>query len=89
VRAFFSEVRLDLREGALVADCTIDVSAWVSEVTIIVPPDVHVESDLYALAADTAAPQGVGLLPPRDAPRVRVTGTAHLAEVRVRVQPRA
>ena len=45
VRSWFSEITIDLRSAALPPVSTIDVSAWFSEVTIVVPPDVHVEFD--------------------------------------------
>lgn len=89
VRAYFSDVTLDLRPSALPAVCVIDVSAWFAEVTIVVPDDVHVDFDLYTMMAE--AKDGRRNRPNYamlDSPRVVITGSAHLAEVKLRVQPR-
>ena len=89
VRAWFADLTLDLREGHLPPHCTIDLSAWLSEVTIIVPPGVHLRSDLYTLLAEEHTKRkGPPQLPAPDAPVVEVLGTAHIAEVRLRVNDR-
>lgn len=89
VRAWFSDITLDLRSAALPPVSTIDLSAWLSEVTIVVPPDVHVEFDCYTMIAQATDESRVFPMAAKpDAPRVRIVGTAHVAEVRVRVRPR-
>jgi hypothetical protein len=89
VRAYFSEVTIDLRDGVLPPHCVIDLSAWFAEVTIITPPDVHVTSDVYTLLAEEKIKRkGVMTTPAHDAPHVSIVGSAHVAEVRVRVLAR-
>lgn len=89
VRAWFSEITIDLRSAALPPVSTIDLSAWFSEVTIVVPADVHVEFDCYTMIAEATNESGaLATVAKPGAPRVRIIGSAHVAEVKVRVRPR-
>lgn len=88
VRAFFSEVRIDLRENPIPERFTLDVSAWGSRVTLVVPPRVSVTSDVFALMANSINQADEV---PRDGergPHVHVHGSAVLGEFRVLVRER-
>jgi hypothetical protein len=79
VRAVMSEVRLDFRTALLPEQCTIEVSAIMSNVTIIVPPEMSVDMDVSAILSN--ARNGASLGPAYGAPRIRI-----VAEVRARAR---
>jgi hypothetical protein len=85
VSAFMSNVRLDLRQAVIPPGCVIEVSAIMASVSILVPPGVPVEFDVSPFMGSarndsSRVPAAFG------APLVRVTGSAVMAEVRVRVR---
>jgi hypothetical protein len=88
VRAIMGDLFLDLRDAALPPEfCEIDLAAIMSNVKILVPPGVIVESLLTSvMAAVGNDAEDDGRLP-TSAIRVRITGMALMAEVRVRVAP--
>jgi hypothetical protein len=88
VRAIMGDLFLDLRDAALPPGlCEMDVLAIMSNVKILVPPGVVVEGLLTAvMAAVGNDAEDDGRLP-ASAVRIRLTGTAFMAEVRVRVAP--
>jgi Cell wall-active antibiotics response 4TMS YvqF len=87
VRAFLSDVTLDLRDASLPPTCTIDISAWFANVLIIVPPDVHVDFDIFTMIGDASDSRKKRALPTApDAPRVSIVGAAHVAGVQLRVK---
>jgi hypothetical protein len=89
VRAFFSDVTLDLRECELPPMCTIDIGAWFATVTIIAPPDVHVEVDVFTVVGETKRPKkGSASAAVPGAPRVSVIGNAQVATVYLKVKAR-
>lgn len=83
-----SEVKIDLRDTPIPHDCTIDVLAVMANVTVIVPPGVSVDFDVFPVMASARNDAHELGLTPSGAPRVRVTGSAAMAEVRVRVRAR-
>ncbi|MCU0625653.1 MAG: cell wall-active antibiotics response protein [Gemmatimonadaceae bacterium] len=87
VRAVFSDVVLDLREAMVPGQCVIDVGAYLAEVKIIVPPELHVTMDVTTVIAE-AKEKRRGEPPSADptAAAIHVTGTACLAEVKVVVR---
>lgn len=67
--------------------CTIDVSALMSNVTVIVPPGMIVDFDvssIMAAAGNDVRAEGSGYV----SPHVRIRGSAFMAEVRVRMRER-
>jgi Cell wall-active antibiotics response 4TMS YvqF len=87
VRAFFSDVTLDLREVELPPMCTIDVNAWFAQITIIVPPEVDVDFEIFTMigeAKDGRKKRPSAPLP--GAARVQIVGSAHMAEVALKVK---
>lgn len=88
VRAVLGEVRIDLRDSAIPDDFVLDVRAYGSRVTLVVPPGIDVAFDVFAALgnATSQAHEPVGAEP--GAPTIRVTGSALLGEVRVLVRER-
>ena len=86
VKAFMSDVTIDLRYALLPASCLIDVAACLAEVSIIVPSRLVVDFDVGSFMAevrnDARALAGASYI----LPHLRVRGSAFLAEVRVRVR---
>jgi hypothetical protein len=84
VLAVFSEVTLDLRNAALADGCEIEVHAVFSSVRVLLPPDAVLDANVGPVMGnvqDHATPYG-GM-----GPRVRLRGTAALAEVAIRRAP--
>lgn len=85
VSAIMSDVRLDLRQAVIPPGCVIEVRAIMAGIRIIVPPGLRVELDVSPFMGSarndsSRMPAAFG------APVVRVTGSAIMAEVRVRVR---
>jgi hypothetical protein len=85
VRAVMSNVRLDLRRALIPPGCVIDVRATMAAVHLIVPPGLPVEFDVSPIMS-AARNDSARYAPSPGAPVVRVTGSALMAEVRVRVR---
>jgi hypothetical protein len=85
VTAVMSDLRLDLRYASVPPGCTIDLTACMAQVTIIVPPEMSVDMDVSAFMAaarnDSVRAGGFG------APHLRIKGGAMMAEVRVKTRP--
>jgi len=82
-----SEVRIDLRDATLPPECTIDISAVMANVHVIVPPGLPVQFDMGSMMASArsdAPPMG---RTSADVPRIVVRGFALMSEVRVKVRP--
>jgi hypothetical protein len=86
VAAVMSEVRLDLRHATLPPTCTIDVSAVMANVSIIVPPGLPVHFDVSALMGATRNDAIPTSFPTPGVPLITVKGFAFMSEVRVRVR---
>jgi hypothetical protein len=85
VRALMSNIRLDLRRALVPPGCVIDVRATMAAVHIIVPPGLPVEFDVSPIMG-AARNESTRYAAAPGAPVVRVTGSAFMAEVRVRVR---
>jgi hypothetical protein len=85
-RAIMSEIVLDLREVTLPAGvCEIDIFALMANIEILVPPGIVVEEmplSLMASVENDAVDDGSA---GPNAPRLRLVGTAVMANVEVRV----
>jgi len=85
VTAVMSSVRLDLRYATIPPGCRIEIRAIMANVLIIVPPGLPVEFDVSPVMGSARndswrVPAAIG------APLVRVSGSAVMAEARVRVR---
>ena len=85
VSAIMSSVRIDLRYATIPPGCTIEVSAIMANVLIIVPPGLPVEFDVSPVMG-SARNDSWRVPAITGAPLVRVSGSAVMAEVRVRVR---
>jgi hypothetical protein len=86
VKAVMSEIRIDLRYAVVPPGCTIDISAVMANVQVIVPPGMIVDFDVGSFMATTrndVRAQGFDVY---QQPHVRIRGSAVMAEVRVRVK---
>ncbi len=88
VRAIMSDLFIDLRDAALPPEfCEIDLTAVMSNVKLLVPPGIVVEGLLTSVMASVGNDAEDDGRLPTSAVRVRLTGMALMAEVRVRVAP--
>lgn len=88
VRAVMSSLQLDLREAALPAGvCEIDLMAVMTDVGILVPPGVIVEDLALGIMANVENQAVDPNVVSADAPRIRITGTAFMANVEIRMAP--
>ena len=87
VRAFFADVKVDLRDNPIPQDFTFDVGAFAAAVTLIVPPGVNVAFDVFA-AMGNATSQADEPSHGTRAPWIRVTGSVFMGEVKVLVRDR-
>ena len=86
ILAVMSSMRIDLRQAAIPEGCTIEIKAVMANVTIVAPPGLVVDFDVSPVMGSTRNDaSGVPLTGYR-MPHVRVTGSAFMAEVRVRVR---
>jgi hypothetical protein len=85
VSAVMSNVRLDLRQAVIPPGCVIEVRAIMASVLVLVPPGLPVEFDVSPFMG-TARNDSSRMPAAFGAPVVRVTGSAVMAEVRVRVR---
>ncbi len=88
VVATFSELTLDLRGARIPAGVTtLEITATFASVTVIVPPGVRVDVDGTAILGSFERKR-TPIMPPDDpdAPALRITGYATLAEVTVKTR---
>jgi hypothetical protein len=92
VVAVMSDTRLDLTQAVMAAgNAEIHVTAFWSSCRLIVPPGMRVINEMHAVMASVASnademdPPGVSR---PNAPTIRLTGTAVMAEVKVTVRRR-
>lgn len=92
VVSVMSDTRLDLTQAVMAAgNSEIHVTAFWSSCRLIVPPGMRVINEMHAVMAsvtsnaDEMDPPGVSR---PDAPTIRLTGTAIMAEVKVTVRRR-
>ncbi|MBX9928687.1 MAG: DUF1707 domain-containing protein [Gemmatimonadaceae bacterium] len=82
VRAVMGSVKLDLREARFpLTGVTIEVEAFMSEVKVLLPPGVLADVEGSAIMGSFS--DSTELPPGAQGPRVRMTGTAFMAEVNV------
>jgi cell wall-active antibiotic response 4TMS protein YvqF len=92
--SILGSAKVDLRDAILqFRETVIEAQAVLADIQIIVPPDVRVECDgdalLGSFTINERKRRGAGTAPlPADAPVVRVSGSAYLASVTIKVRPR-
>jgi hypothetical protein len=86
VLAVMSEVRLDLRYASIPHGCTIEISAIMANVKVVVPPDVSVDFDVTPIMASVENEAADVGAPAWGAPHLRIRGMALMSEVRVDVR---
>jgi hypothetical protein len=91
--AMASDTRLDLTKALLPAGGVVNmrVTAVMASFRVIVSPDVHVINDMHSIMADVGS--SADELPPGTVasartPVIRLTGTAFMSEVKVKVRRR-
>jgi hypothetical protein len=86
VKGVMSDVKIDLRYAIIPPECLIDVTAIMANVSFIVSPGMIVDFDVTAFmgaAGNDSRATGTGAY---QRPRVRIRGSAIMAEVRVKVR---
>lgn len=94
VLSVFASVKVDLREAVIqYSESVIEAIAVLGEIQIIVPPEVLVECDgdafmgAFTLSESKRRGTTSTALRPIDGPVIRVTGSAYLGNVTVKVRP--
>jgi hypothetical protein len=88
VRAYFGDVKIDLRDNPIPSDFTFDVGAFAASVTLIVPPGVNVVFDVFALMGNATSQADEPSPGDTRASRIRVGGSVVMGEVKVLVRER-
>jgi hypothetical protein len=86
IRAVMSELKLDLRYASLPPVAEVEVNAVMANVRIIVPPELGVECDVSAFMATVRNEASTSQWP--GAPRIYLSGSAVMSEVRIQVKSR-
>lgn len=86
VLAVMSDMKLDLRSAVIPPGCSIEVAAIMANVSFIVAPGMSVDFDVSSVMASTRNDASVYLPEGFHLPQVRISGTAFMSEVRVRVR---
>ena len=86
VFAFWGNAEIDLTQALLAAGTSeIEIRCIMANVEIIVPPDVRVESEVDALLGSAEVHRQTASTTSPDAPTVRITGSAFLGSVEIKV----
>ena len=86
IRAVMCDMKIDLRYAVILSPCTIDVTAVMANVSLLVPPGLYVEFDMHPFLAAVGSDAAGGALGGHAAAHVRIVGSAVMSEVRVRVK---
>lgn len=87
-RAVMSELLLDLRYASLPPVAEVDLMVVMANVKIIVPPELEVECSVSPIMATVKNETGRATWPGQAGPRLCVTGTCVMAELRIEIAPR-
>lgn len=86
VFAFWGNAEIDLTQALLAPGTSeIEIRCIMASVEIIVPPDVRVESEVDAMLGSAEVQRQVASTTSPDAPTVRITGSAFLGSVEIKV----
>jgi hypothetical protein len=86
IRAIMSDMKIDLRYAVIPPGCKIEVRAVMSSVSIIVPPGLNVAFDIDPFLGAAGSDADDYMVQPRSLSSVSISGSAVMAEVRVRVR---
>jgi hypothetical protein len=85
IRAVMCNMTIDLRYAVIQSPCTIDVTAVIASVSLLVSPGLAVEFDMQPILASVGSDADGGMLGGHASAHVRIVGNAVMADVRVRV----
>ena len=86
IRAMMCDMKIDLRSAVIPTPCTIDVTAVMANVSLLVSPGRTVEFDVQPFLAAVGSDADGGALSGHLEPHLRIVGTAVMSEVRVRLR---
>jgi hypothetical protein len=86
IRAIMCDMKLDLRYAAIPPGCSIDVNAVMANVSFIVPPGMIVDFNVDPVMATARSDAEGGTMEGHAPAHVHISGSAIMAEVRVRVR---
>ncbi len=86
VFAFWGNAELDLTKALLAPGTSeIEIRCIMASVEIIVPPDLRVESEVDAVMGSAEVQRQIASTTSPDAPTVRVTGSAFLGSIEIKI----
>jgi hypothetical protein len=84
--SFWGNAEIDLTQALLGPGTSqIEIRCIMASVEIVVPPDVRIESDVDAVMGSAEVQRKVGSTTSPDAPCVRITGSAFMGSIEIRV----
>jgi hypothetical protein len=84
--SFWGNAEIDLTQALLGPGTSqIEIRCIMASVEIIVPPDVRIESDVDAVMGSAEVQRKVASTTSPDAPCVRITGSAFMGSIEIRV----
>ena len=84
--AFWGNAEIDLTQALLAPGVSeIEVSCIMASVEIVVPPDLRVECDVTAVMGSAEVQRQIASTTSPDAPTVRVTGSAFMGSIEIKV----
>ena len=86
VFAFWGNAEIDLTKALLAPGTSeIEIRCIMASVEIIVPPDVRVESEVDAVLGSAEVQRQIASTTSPDAPTVRITGSAFMGSIEIKV----
>lgn len=83
---FMGNVEIDLRQAHLGAGTSeMEVNCVMGSITITVPPEIRVLCDGHGMLGSFDVVREGNTTPPPDAPTVRITGTAYMGSIEIKV----
>jgi hypothetical protein len=84
--AFWGSSEIDLTQALLAPGTSeIEIRCIMASVQIIAPPDLRVECEVDAVLGSAEVQRQISTPAPADAPVVRITGTAFLGSIEIKV----
>lgn len=83
---FLGNADIDLTQVLLAPGTSvIEIRCIMSNVQIIAPPDIRIESEVEAVLGSAEVQRQISTPAPADAPVVRITGTAFLGSIEIKI----
>jgi hypothetical protein len=86
IRAIMCDMKIDLRYAAIPPGCSIEVKAVMANVSFIAPPGMVVDFNVDPVMASARSDADGGTMAGHGPAHVRISGTAIMSEVRVRMR---